>query len=544
MNITKYCTSVALGAALMLTSCSDFLDRMPDNRVSLDTTTKVRELLVSGYLDASYSVLAELSSDNFVDNTAPDEAGTYYPMLSARERMHDELFAWEDVKSSDGTDSPSALWGGCYSAIAVANHALEALDGFEGKGFNQADINALRAEALLIRSYHHFILVNLFCQAYKDENLSQADQGIPYVTEPEKEVFVNYARVSVAEVYALIEKDLLEALPLSSNHIFEADKYHFNRNAANAFAARFYLYKRDYDSVIKYANAVLGDNPAGMMRNYNLDAPTTDAVKNDYVKSSHQCNLLLLPTYSTFDRIFGTRYACNRDASKGTIFGKGPTWPKFRFSPCYNGRLYTVGGQEYGVYYPKSAEFFEYTDKVAGIGYPRVVRAEFTVEELLLCRAEAYVYKNDFANALKDLAMWDDGRKLTPTTNASDFEVLTEELIKKFYTPDATLFVKKLNASLMSPEFVVTPAQEPYIHCVLHFRRLETIFDGLRWFDVKRYGIELTHTIGKNRVETLTWDDERRALQVPQEVIAAGFEPNIRKETKYSHGNMLKANLK
>ena len=544
MNITKYCTGVALGAALMLSSCSDFLDKMPDNRVTLDTPTKVRELLVSGYSDANYSVLAELSADNFVDNTSPDEAGVYYPLLSARERMHDEVFAWEDAVSSDQQDSPSAVWGSCYKAIAVANHALEALESFEGKGFEDADIQAMRAEALLIRSYHHFILVNIFCQAYKDESLSQADQGIPYVTEPEKEVFVNYARLSVAEVYAHIEKDLLEALPLVSNHIFEADKYHFNRNAAHAFAARFFLYKRNYDRVIEFANTVLGDDPRGMMRKHDTETPTIDAYKNEYVKSSHQCNLLVLPTYSTFDRVFGSRYACNRDAAQGSIFGTGPTWPDFRYSPCYSGRMYTVGGQEYGVYFPKTAEFFEYTDKVAGIGYPRVVRVEFTVEELLLCRAEAYIFKNDLGNALKDLAMWDDSRKLTSVTDASDFEVLTEDLIKSFYTPEATLFVKKLNPTLMSPEFVVTEAQEPYVHCLLHFRRLETVFDGLRWFDIKRYGIELTHNIGKNRVETLTWDDECRALQVPQEVIAAGFEANIRKATKFTHGDMRKVTLK
>ena len=28
------------------------------------------------------------------------------------------------------------------------------------------------------------------------------------------------------------------------------------------------------------------------------------------------------------------------------------------------------------------------------------------------------------------------------------------------------------------------------IHCVLQMRRIETIHDGSRWMDVKRYGIE------------------------------------------------------
>ena len=86
----------------------------------------------------------------------------------------------------------------------------------------------------------------------------------------------------------------------------------------------------------------------------------------------------------------------------------------------------------------------------------------------------------------------------------------------------------------MSPNFIVTDAQKPYIDCVLHFRRLETVFDGMRWFDIKRYGIEITHKIGKDRVEYLSWNDPRRAIQIPNEVISAGLTPNFRLVTNLS----------
>ena len=68
----------------------------------------------------------------------------------------------------------------------------------------------------------------------------------------------------------------------------------------------------------------------------------------------------------------------------------------------------------------------------------------------------------------------------------------------------------------------------PYLWCVLHFRRHETIFEGLRWFDIKRFGIEITHNIGRDRVETLKLGDPRRALQIPSAVINAGIEQNDR----------------
>ena len=74
---------------------------------------------------------------------------------------------------------------------------------------------------------------------------------------------------------------------------------------------------------------------------------------------------------------------------------------------------------------------------------------------------------------------------------------------------------------------------QAYLNCVLHFRRLETIHDGTRFFDLKRYGIPYEHWIGKDpndlapqTIIHLEWDDPRRALQLPQEVIAAGMKPN------------------
>ena len=64
-----------------------------------------------------------------------------------------------------------------------------------------------------------------------------------------------------------------------------------------------------------------------------------------------------------------------------------------------------------------------------------------------------------------------------------------------------------------SDKYSVNDRMIPWLQCVQHFRRIETVHKGDRWFDIKRYGIELTHRIGTNRVETLTLNDKRRAIQ-------------------------------
>ena len=80
------------------------------------------------------------------------------------------------------------------------------------------------------------------------------------------------------------------------------------------------------------------------------------------------------------------------------------------------GKLYINGEQEYGLYYMKLGELFEYTDKVAGIGYVHLVRTEFTAEETLLCRAEAKIYTGDLQGAYEDLNVWEASHRNIPGT--------------------------------------------------------------------------------------------------------------------------------
>lgn len=519
---TLYKTLAAIATTLIVSSCSDFLDKQPDNRAELSTPEQIRQLLVSGYSDANYAVMCELSSDNFIDNNSPDSKGVYYN-LNSWDRIHDEIFAWQPGVSSDEQDTPSDVWRGCYKAIAVANHALQAIQKLENEG-RATEVKAQKGEALLIRAYNHFVLANVFCMPYRNDQLSENDPGIPYVTAPETKVSVKYERGTVAQVYKNIEADLLEGLELVDDGIYEVPKYHFNKRAANAFAARFYLFKRNYEKVVNYATEALGTMPDQKMRLWDADYSTYDAFAYGYINASSESNFMLVQTLSWMNRIFGTRYGCNRDGATATILGQGPTWTAYTYAPCYSGHLFLRGKQEYGVFFPKIGEFFEYSDKVAGIGQGHIIRVEFSGEETILCRAEAYIFLNRNAEALADLKVWDHSRHMTGKSQPE----LNETLVRNFYYDGHTPYVNKFNTEKISPDFVVSASQKALLDCVLHFRRIETVYDGYRWFDLKRYGIEIVHNIGKSVSDTLKWNDPRRALQIPQEVIAAGIEENSR----------------
>ena len=77
---------------------------------------------------------------------------------------------------------------------------------------------------------------------------------------------------------------------------YEAPKYHFNRKAANAFAARFYLYYQKWDKVIECANTAIGSNPVTALRNWEADfggVSLVDDISNQYVSEKKPANLLL-----------------------------------------------------------------------------------------------------------------------------------------------------------------------------------------------------------------------------------------------------------
>ena len=71
------------------------------------------------------------------------------------------------------------------------------------------------------------------------------------------------------------------------------------------------------------------------------------------------------------------------------------------------------------------------------------------------------------------------------------------------------------------------------LQCAVYIRRIELMQTGLRWWDIKRLGIEIYRRTLKDvsvvSVEDcLTLDDERRALQIPKDVITSGLTANPR----------------
>jgi hypothetical protein len=455
------------------TSCEKYLDTIPDNRTEINTPEKISELLVSAYPSGNYSAFCEIMSDNVSDNFSN----------SAVNPIYSKPYFWEDVLQLD-QDSPQFYWASCYSAIAAANQALASIK-ILGDG---TKLNPQKGEALIARAYAHFMLVSLFSKFY-DPATAASDMGIPYVTEPENVVIKKYERKTVAYVYEMIEKDLLEGLPLIRDEVYDVPSYHFTRNAANAFASRFYLYKRNYDKVIEHANRVAGESGFGLnMRNWNTDYSTKSftVIRTLYGQSSEKSNLLLAETSSFWARHWaGARYGLATGLGQALYFGDNPSGGDW---------AYSLFGGERGVYLPKYNELFVRTSPSSNIGNGYLMIPLFTTEEVLFNRAEANLNKGNINAVLTDLNTFLSLRirNYDPAKHA-----LTTQKNNAFYRTNST------NNALLNT--------------IINFKRIEFMHEGMRWFDLLRFKVPVTHNNINGSSQNLSANDLRRVLQIPQE---------------------------
>ena len=530
----KYIGFSIIALGLTLTSCDDWLDKLPDNRMELQTPSDVSNLLVSAYPSAHPAYLLEMYSDNTDDCVNPS--------WSEASRFQAQAYKWEDITETGEDESPQELWNRHYLAIASANAAIDLI---EGKG-SPAEYNEQLGEALLCRAYAMFQLSTVFCKAYNPATAS-TDLGLPYPTHPEKVVGTVYTRGTMEDLYGQIDKDLQRGLPLVSSN-YSKPKFHFNTDAAKAFAARFYLYKGDFAKAITYATEVLGADPTAKARDWDAYSALNmnQQIRPEaWVSADEKCNFLLQTVYSEWGAIsgpyiYGEKYAHSyRITYDEDIASKGPFGAA---NSTFKQRVWSNTALA-NLFHRKVPYEFEYTDLQAGIGFAHAEYAVFTTEQLLLERAEAYALSGELQKAVDDyntiMKIYQKYPKTFTLKQIVDFYNGVD-----YYTPKKAT-VKK---HFVKPVYTIDAEgsdQEALLQAILHLRRIMEVGEGYRMQDVKRYGIVIyrrqtntSFTISAV-TDSLTVDDPRRAIQLPQDVITSGLEPNDRITVKDQGGNIM-----
>ncbi len=475
---------------ITFSSCADYLEVTPDNRIEANTLEKVSEILVSAYPRGAY-----FFTDWMTDDVEYIEENLQRPSMT-------DIFLWEDADEHDDYNTVTNYWQEAYAAIAQANAALEALENITDDRTKFR--SAIKGEALACRAYAHFMLVSLFAKNY-DAGTAASDLGVPYVTDSEKVLLKDYKRNTVKEVFDNIEKDFTEALTLIDDEFYYGTKkFHFTEEAANALACRFYLFKKDYAKSIEYGNKILGAGLA-FEKSYIKDMFTYGglagnvAQRNFFVAPTDRSNILIVEKQIGV----GLRHYYGYRTSADTWNNAFPIPNLWTEEGSNNDDSRRISyGREINVTAKLKEEFYK-ESLTATTGFPFCVQPVIRGEEILFNRIECMIELGNYQDALTVLNEFAKLRYENPIT--IDLATLKEKL------GDLSLDDKNALLTLLLKE-----------------KRKEFFQEGMRWFDIKRHQLAVVHKTAEKKDIVLKADDLRKVLQIPSIATARGLAKNPR----------------
>jgi hypothetical protein len=132
-----------------------------------------------------------------------------------------------------------------YRIIGNANIAIASIDNAAGP---QAEKDQIKGEALALRGWAYFNLVQMYGKRYDATTKPNAQLGVPLVLTPTTE---GLPRSSVEEVYTQINKDLTQAASLLKSA--RGFKSHINLEVTKGLLARVALTQQNWADAAKYA---------------------------------------------------------------------------------------------------------------------------------------------------------------------------------------------------------------------------------------------------------------------------------------------------
>ncbi|WP_306349880.1 RagB/SusD family nutrient uptake outer membrane protein [Flavobacterium sp. '19STA2R22 D10 B1'] len=137
------------------------------------------------------------------------------------------------------------LWNTSYGEIYAVNALIEGVQ--NSTVITGEDRNRLLGEAMFIRAFIHFYLVNIY-------------GDIPYITTIDYEANTTVSKMAQTQVYELIVSDLTEAETFLPESYPSEYRVRVSKAAALAMLARVYLYIEDYEKARNYATAVINNS--------------------------------------------------------------------------------------------------------------------------------------------------------------------------------------------------------------------------------------------------------------------------------------------
>ena len=255
---TRYLT-LLIAVGLLTTSCEkEYLETAPTGSVNANVayaTTKDASSAINGIYRAM--VLRYLDSQPHFGHPAMmiilDAMGEDLVITNTANAGHRDEQRWIAHRSDVSLLSRFA-YQLYYRLIGNANIAIANIDQAAGP---QPDRDRIKGEALALRAFSYYSLVQLYGKRYTATAKPNSQPGVPLVLKPTTE---GQARANVEEVYTQINKDLVDAAALLTTA--RTFKSHMNLDVVKGYQARVALTQQNWADAVKFA--------AEARKNYSL----------------------------------------------------------------------------------------------------------------------------------------------------------------------------------------------------------------------------------------------------------------------------------
>lgn len=288
-------------AILLFSNCSDFTEIQPKGKNLLGSTGDLELLLNTEY---------ELSATD-MKNLGGDVIYTYSSVTAALalQNKSRSAYLWgfqdadNDITRFEILTTSDSWYTTCYSWIGkIANPLLTQIDAASGDELKK---KALKAEALALRAYAHYLVLQKFAKAYNSSTAAN-DPAIVYLKETD-DIQTPQPKKTVQEAYDLCLEDIDQAIALDAVPNAAASICRINKAATYAIKAHICMAMQKYSDAEQAAQKALEIN--GALYDYYATAKTDNSMgKIPYLYTALDCRdspetYMAIPVLSFLDHV-------------------------------------------------------------------------------------------------------------------------------------------------------------------------------------------------------------------------------------------------
>lgn len=442
-NISKIIGLFILGiSGSLLPSCSDFLNPDPESLYTTQTfytTQSDFELAIS-------AVYAEQQ------DVYDGQSGILHFLIARSDNsnsVNTNLYSDGAEIFTDNSNSSvlTNVWQSMYVIITRCNSILIRIDDVDFD--NASTKSSIKGEAYAMRAW-----------AY--DNLGKFFGGVPLIVDAEYSTPETYtiARSTQDQTFAQAVSDYKAAIGLLPEAWSADDAGRITEYAADAALGRLFLFMNDPASAKPYLEAVISSGIYSLATKY--EDCFTDAYDNDVTK----------------DRVWEVQYI-------GGLTGEGQTFSESCMPEGYTGTEgYALRGS--------SAAMQVSTDMVSAFEVGDYRQTIATSDQITGTGAAGYTWCTKFSRHSYEPQSGTDWANNLPIIRYSDVLLMYAEAVSATEGPTSEVigYVNDIRdrAELDELTSLQTASATSFLAAIKQERRAEFMFEGLRWFDLVRWG--------------------------------------------------------